>query len=77
MAQPSAELGIRELLNPFELSWCIEQGLRAIPHRALHSGHPADSLHRALDAGGPSPHQCRDFLANGSPFQVLSGVINF
>jgi len=45
----------RASLNPFELNRRIEEGLRAILHRALHSSRPTDSLHCALDAGKTSP----------------------
>jgi hypothetical protein len=38
-------------LNPFELHRQLEEGLRAILHRALHSSRPTDSLHSAPDAG--------------------------
>ena len=38
-------------LNPFELHRRLEEGLRAILHRALHSSRPTDSLHSAPDAG--------------------------
>ena len=40
----------RASLNPFELHRRVEEGLRAILHRALHSSRPTDSLHYALDA---------------------------
>ena len=40
----------RASLNPFELHRRLEEGLRAILHRALHSSRPADSLHCAPDA---------------------------
>lgn len=38
-------------LNPFELHRRLEDGLRAILHRPLHSSRPTDSLHCAADAG--------------------------
>jgi hypothetical protein len=38
-------------LNPFQLHRRLEEGLRAILHRALHSSRPTDSLHSAPDAG--------------------------
>jgi len=38
-------------LNPFQLHRRLEEGLRAILHRALHSSRPTDSLHFAPDAG--------------------------
>lgn len=38
-------------LNPFELHRRLEEGLRAILHRPLHSSRPSDSLHCAADAG--------------------------
>jgi hypothetical protein len=38
-------------LNPFELHRRLEEGLRAILHRALLSSRPTDSLHSAPDAG--------------------------
>jgi hypothetical protein len=44
----------RDSLNPFELHRRLEEGLRAILHRALHSSRPADSLHCAPDAGTTS-----------------------
>ena len=51
----------RAALNPFELHRRLEEGLRAILHRALHSSRPApaapvrDSLHCAPDAGKTTP----------------------
>lgn len=45
----------RTMLNPFELHRRLEEGLRAILHRALHSSRPTDSLHYALDAGKSTP----------------------
>jgi hypothetical protein len=45
----------RAALNPFELNLRLEEGLRAILHRALHSSRPTDSLHCALDAGKNTP----------------------
>jgi hypothetical protein len=44
----------RDSLNPFELHRRLEEGLRAILHRALHSSRPTDSLHCAPDAGKTS-----------------------
>lgn len=44
----------RDSLNPFELHRRLEEGLRAILHRALHSSRPTDSLHCAPDAGTTS-----------------------
>jgi hypothetical protein len=41
----------RAALNPFELHRKLEEGPRAILHRALHSSRPTDSLHSAPDAG--------------------------
>jgi hypothetical protein len=41
----------RAALNPFELHRRLEEGLRAILHRALHSSRPTDSLHCAPGAG--------------------------
>ncbi len=38
-------------LNPFELHRRLEEGLRSILHRPLHSSRPSDSLHCAADAG--------------------------
>ena len=38
-------------LNPFELHRRLEEGLRLILHRPLHSSRPSDSLHCAADAG--------------------------
>jgi hypothetical protein len=45
----------RDALNPFELPRRLEEDLRAILHRALHSSRPTDSLHCAPDAGKKSP----------------------
>ncbi len=45
----------RNALNPFELNRRVEERLRAILHRALHSSRPTDSLHCALDAGKNTP----------------------
>lgn len=42
-------------LNPFELHRSLEDGLRAVLHRSLHSSRPTDSLHYATDAGKSSP----------------------
>ena len=42
-------------LNPFELHRRLEEGLRAILHRPLHSSRPSDSLHCAADAGTSIP----------------------
>lgn len=42
-------------LNPFALHREIEDRLRSILHRALHSSRPTDSLHSAPDAGKTSP----------------------
>lgn len=42
-------------LNPFELHRRLEDGLRAILHRSLHSSRPPDSLHCATDAGKSTP----------------------
>jgi hypothetical protein len=39
-----------KLLNPFELHRKLEEGLRGILHRALHSSRPTGSLHCAPDA---------------------------
>ena len=44
----------RDSLNPFELHRRLEEGLRTILHRALHSSRPTDSLHCAPDAGTTS-----------------------
>jgi len=41
---------VRAGLNPFELHRKLEEGLRAILHRALHSSRPKDSLHFEPDA---------------------------
>lgn len=41
----------RATLNPFHLHRQVENALRAILHRALHSSRPTDSLHCAPDAG--------------------------
>jgi hypothetical protein len=41
---------VRAGLNPFELHRKLEEGLRAILHRALHSSRPTDSLHSESDA---------------------------
>lgn len=42
-------------LNPFELHRRLEEGLRTILHRPLHSSRPPDSLHCAADAGKSTP----------------------
>ena len=42
-------------LNPFELHRKLEEGLRGILHRALHSSRPTDSLHGAPDAARNTP----------------------
>jgi hypothetical protein len=42
-------------LNPFELHRRLEEGLRAILQRPLHSSRPTDSLHCAATAGKSTP----------------------
>ncbi len=45
----------RASLNPFQLHRSLEERLRAILHRALHSSRPTDSLHCAPGAGKTIP----------------------
>ena len=58
LASPDVRAAMKEklrkekaALNPFQLHRRLEEGLRAILHRALHSSRPTDSLHSAPDAG--------------------------